>query len=244
MWDQVAPQLVDAGFRLVLMDLLGFGKSDHEKWSAGTHAEFGGHARDIAAVAQAFSEGVTLMVGHSVAGMLGVLADLDTPQAFHGHIMVSPSPCYRNEPGYAGGFDPEVLESLVAMLETDAAAATQALGVAILGTKVGTSAMDELSASFCTARAEALGALARATFMGDVRPTLVDFAKPVLVIQGEMDPIAPPAVGHFIESRVRDCTFAEIRCDGHSPHVSHPVECANAVIRFASSFQSMQVSLH
>ena len=56
MWRFVAPHF-EGRFRVVRMDLLGFGASRHSDWATDRYAGLEGHARDVAAVADACLSG-------------------------------------------------------------------------------------------------------------------------------------------------------------------------------------------
>ncbi|MFD0666270.1 alpha/beta fold hydrolase [Ramlibacter sp. MAHUQ-53] len=231
MWRFVAPHF-EARARVIRMDLMGFGASLHSDWSEQRYADLDGHARDIAAVAEAFGNGRCIVVGHSVSTMIGLLADAHAPQAIAAHAMVAPSPCYLNDGDYRGGFDRAVLDQTLGLMETDVEAWTQAMMPLLLAPDANDPMAQELTSAFCRARPEALVKLARATFLGDLRGQLPGLAKPVLLLQCDQDMVAPRAVGDFMASALPDCTLAVIRNPGHCPHLTTPQACIDAIGKF------------
>lgn len=239
MWRFVAPHFEHRA-RVVLMDLMGFGRSLQSAWTPQRYACLDGHARDVAAVAERIGARRCVLVGHSVSGMIGMLADLHAPWAISAHAMVSPSPCYRNEPGYAGGFEPEVLEQTLALIASDTQAWTQAMMPLLLSPTPDHPQAEELTGAFCRSHPQALVQLARATFLSDLRPWLSTLSKPVLVQQCDDDLIAPQAVGRYMADRLPDCTLQLIRNDGHCPHLTQPMACVQGLAAFLDGLASRQ----
>ncbi len=231
MWRFVAPHF-ESRARVVRMDLMGFGNSAQSDWSESRYEGLDGHARDVAAVAEAFGTGRCVVVGHSVSAMIGLLADAIAPDAIAAHAMVAPSPCYLNEAGYRGGFERAVLDQTLALIEADTQAWTQAMTPLLLAPDASDPLAKELTGAFCRARPEALVRLAHATFLGDLRGRLAGLAKPVLVLQCDEDMVAPRAVGDFMAANLPDCTLEVIRNPGHCPHLTHPPACIDAIGRF------------
>lgn len=236
MWRFVAPHF-ESRARVIRMDLMGFGASLQSDWSEERYADLDGHARDIAAVAQAFGDGRCIVVGHSVSTMIGLLADAHAPGAIAAHAMISPSPCYLNDGGYRGGFEREVLGQTLALMEADTQAWMQAMMPLLLTPDANDPLVRELSTAFCRARPQALARLARATFLGDLRGRLAALRKPVLVVQCDEDMVAPRAVGEFMADTLPDCTLRIIPNTGHCPHLTQPQACIDALDGFLAALR-------
>lgn len=56
-------------------------------------------------------------VGHSISGVIGLLASLQRPNAFKKIIMIGSSACYLDDEGYKGGFNRDELNVLFQMME-------------------------------------------------------------------------------------------------------------------------------
>ncbi|HZY19110.1 MAG TPA: alpha/beta hydrolase [Ramlibacter sp.] len=234
MWRFVAPAFASHA-RVVLMDLAGCGGSDVSAWDPVRYERLDGHALDVIEVAQQFAGERSVLVGHSVGAMIGMLADLRAPWLFDAHAMIAPSPCYRNEPGYAGGFEPSALETLVALVERDVSAWADFMAPHAMGQGQPPALASDLAAAFCRAHPPALAQFARATFLSDLRPQLAELLKPVLLLQCTDDPVAPPAVGRYMEQHLMDCTVRMVRNEGHCPQVSSPGACIAALSHFIAS---------
>ena len=73
MWRFVPPAFED-DYRIVLFDYVGSGKSDLDAYDAHRYATLDGYAQDVLDVVHALDLHDVIFVGHSVSGMVGVLA--------------------------------------------------------------------------------------------------------------------------------------------------------------------------
>ena len=71
LWRLVVDRL-KAGFRLVLIDLVGSGSSDPEAWDAEKYSSLSGYAGDILEIVDELDLADVVFVGHSVSAMIDV----------------------------------------------------------------------------------------------------------------------------------------------------------------------------
>lgn len=216
MWRFVAPELSRRD-RVVLMDLMGCGSSDWSAWQPVRYASLEAHASDVVEVARTVCTGTTVLVGHSVGAMIGLLADRKAPGLFRAHAMIAPSPCYMNEADYQGGFARDTLEHLVAMIDDDPRVFARNMAAAVMGTQAHSEPAQELQSAWCASHPDAFRQFARATFLGDHRSLLASHRKPTLVVQAEHDVIAPVAVGNYLAGRFPDVALQTLPVKGHFP---------------------------
>ena len=230
-WRLVAPRLAQR-WRVVLMDWVGCGHSDRAAWDAERYASLEAHADDLAEVAERFRGGRTVLVSHSVGGMIGLLAEMRHPHLFDAHAMMVPSACYIDAPGYRGGFQREEVDRLLALMEGEPRDWAHAVARAMVGDTPPFT--EELAGYFLQADPRALRAFARATLLVDLRESLPRLVKPVLLMQADRDPIAPLTVGHFMRSLLPDCQLQVLRNQGHFPQWTAPDECIRAIEQFCT----------
>jgi sigma-B regulation protein RsbQ len=233
-WRHVAPAFSDR-YRVVLLDLAGCAGAPLVPDELPRYETLDGHAADLVEIAAMFHPGRTVLVVHSVGAMIGLLADLRAPQLFDAHIMVAPSPCYMNVPGYQGGFDPAVLQGFMQAIDADIPAWAQAMAPAMMGEAPPGSLSLQLADMLCQADPQALRQFARATFMSDMREQLAQLVKPVAVLQCTDDMVAPPAVGRYMRAKLPDCSLSLIDCAGHFPQLRATGACLQATEAFLGS---------
>lgn len=233
-WAAMAPAF-SGRYRVVTMDLLGCGDAAREAEDPSRYDTLEGHAHDVAQVAALFHPGRTVLVVHSVGAMIGLLADLRAPHLFDAHVMVTPSPCYLNLPGYPGGSELAQLHAMLVAMDADLPAWARALAPQMLGEVPPGPLATQLADALCRAEPRLLRQFARATFLCDMRAQLPGLVKPVLVVQGTRDAIAPVAVGRYMQKALPDCSLRLIDCDGHFPQLSVPQQCIDATGAFLDS---------
>lgn len=230
-WREMVPAF-SSSYRVVMMDLLGCGDAARQTDDPGRYDTLDGHADDLVQVAAMLHPGRTVLVVHSVGAMIGLLADLKAPQLFDAHVMVAPSPCYLNLPGYAGGFDLAQLHAVLAALRADLPACVAAMAPQLMGESPPGALSDELAQALCRAEPGLLHQFARATFLGDLRAQLPTLVKPVAVLQCDGDPYAPTGVGRYMQRTLPDCRLQMIDCQGHFPQLRAPQQCIDATASF------------
>ena len=166
-----------------------------------------------------------VFVGHSVSGMVGVLAANREPELFDRLILIGPSPRYINDAsGYVGGFERKDIEGLLETMEKNYIGWANFLAPAIMKNPEHPELSQELEASFCSTDPVIARRFAEATFFSDNRADLAAVRVPSLVMQCSEDIIAPDSVGEFLARALPGSTLRHLRATGHCPHMSHPEE--------------------
>ncbi|MFC2993401.1 alpha/beta fold hydrolase [Halomonas tibetensis] len=222
MWRFITPQL-ERDYRVVLFDYVGSGRSQLSAFDRDRYASLDGYAQDIVEICESLDLGDVTLVGHSVSGIIGLLASLQAPEYFAGHVMVCPSPCFLNvPPDYEGGFEHQDLQDLIDLMDKNYIGWANYLAPLVMGSANGAALAGELSGSFCSTDPVVAKAFAMATFFSDYRHVLADAQHPSLILQSSRDNLAPPTVGRYMQAHMPDSTLAMLEIEGHCPHMSHP----------------------
>lgn len=225
-------------FRVVLYDLVGAGQSDLEAYDRDKYSTLSGYAQDLSELIDQFASGPVVIVGHSVSAMIGALADRLSPGRIAAHVMVGPSPCYINSPGYFGGFQLEDIESLLDTLNSNYLGWSSTMAPVIMGAPGNPALGAELTNSFCRTDPEIAKQFARVTFMSDNRSDLTGLTTPTLILQSTDDLIAPIAVGEYLRDLLPNSTLQLVDNVGHCPHMSVPSACTEAMDKFLTPLVS------
>jgi sigma-B regulation protein RsbQ len=224
MWRFIVPAF-EADYRIVLFDYVGSGKSDLAAYDADRYSTLDGYAQDVLDVCQALDLHDVVFVGHSVSGMVGVLAANREPELFETLILVGPSPRYINDaPDYVGGFERADIEGLLETMEKNYLGWANFLAPAIMRNSERPELANELEASFCSTDPIIARRFAEATFFSDNRADLAAVRVPSLIMQCSDDMIAPRAVGDYLARTLPGSTLRQLQATGHCPHMSHPEE--------------------
>ena len=230
-WRDVAPAFT-TDCRTVLYDHLGAGNSDLSAYVPERYDTLQGYVQDTLDILEALDLHDVVYVGHSVAAMIGMLAAIEMPKRFASLVMVCPSPCYVDEPGYTGGFSRDDIDEMLEIVDSNFLGWSRATAPAIMGNadrpELGTSLRD----SFCRTDPTIAKQFARVTFLSDNRADLARCATPTLVLQTRADMIAPEAVGAYVANRMPNAEMVKMDATGHCPHMSAPAETIAAIRTF------------
>lgn len=232
MWRHVVPAFA-ADYQVVLVDLVGCGGSDSAAYDPERYATLQGYADDILELCSALDLHDVVLVGHSVAAMIGVLASIAEPDRFSRLVLVGPSPRYvDDDDGYRGGFSAEDIEQLLESLDSNYLGWSQAMAPAIMANPDRPELGTELAESFCRTDPEIARRFARVTFLSDNRTDLPKVSIPALVLQCRDDVIAPLEVGTYVHEAMPGSVLKILDATGHCPHLSAPTATAAAIADF------------
>ncbi|MFH9471582.1 alpha/beta fold hydrolase [Streptomyces clavifer] len=234
MWRLVAPVLAES-FRVVQFDYVGSGRSDLTAWSEERYGALEGYARDVVEIVEALDLREVRFVGHSVSAMVGVLAAAAAPGRFASLIMIGPSPCYIDGPGYRGGFSAEDIDELLESLEANYLGWSAAMAPVIMGNPDRPELGEELTNSFCATDPAVARVFARTTFLSDTRGDLGTVSVPTLVLECSQDAIAPREVGAYVHAAIPGSRLVTLEATGHCPQLSAPEATAAAIVDFAGN---------
>lgn len=229
MWRFLTPAFRD-DYRIVLFDYVGSGRSDRSAYVPERYASLDGYAQDVLEICHALDLKDVIFVGHSVSGVIGMLASIAEPERFARLILIGPSPCYVNDPpDYFGGFSREDIEGLLGVMEKNYLGWASFLAPIVMKNPERPELASELEGSFCSTDPETARRFAEATFLADNRKDLPRVTVPSLIMQCSEDAIAPNEVGHYLHRNLRRSTLRLMTATGHCPHMSHPEETIGVI---------------
>ena len=235
MWRFVTPAF-EENYQIVLFDYVGSGKSDLQAYSAERYSNLDGYAQDVLDICAALKLKDIIYVGHSVSGMIGMLASIREPEIFERLILIGPSPCYINDPpAYVGGFDRADITGLLDVMEKNYIGWANFLAPVVMKNPQRPELTHELEESFCSTDPQIARRFAEATFFSDNRSDLPQVTTPSLIMQCSEDAIAPLDVGDYLERNLSQSTLRVMEATGHCPHMSHPDETIRIIEEYLSA---------
>lgn len=232
-WADIAASF-EQDYKLVTFDYVGAGQSDLSAYHKERYSTLDGYAKDILEIYEALDLKDTVLVGHSVSSMIGLLAAVRHPQLFSKLIFLGPSPRYLNDGDYFGGFERNDLEDLFNMMDNNYLGWSRALAPSIMGNQDRPQLGERLTNSFCATDPEIAKHFARVTFLSDNREDLVKLTIPSLTLQCTNDIIAPVEVGRYMHEKMQNNTLVIMEATGHCPHMSAPDETIEAIKAYLS----------
>jgi sigma-B regulation protein RsbQ len=231
MWKFITPQFKE-DYRIILIDLVGSGKSDENAYDYDKYSSLEGYADDIIEICDALNLKDICFVGHSVGAIIGLLAAVKRPALFEKLIMIGPSPRYINDAVYFGGFSQNDIDDLMETLDSNYLGWSSAMATVIMGNPDRPELAAELEESFCQNNPEIAKHFAKVTFQGDNRSDLNKLTTDTLIIQSMEDAIASVKVGRYVHENIANSKFVILETTGHCPHLSDPNQTIEAMKKY------------
>lgn len=231
MWRFITPSFSE-DYKIILMDLVGCGRSDNSYYDFEKYQNLNAYSYDLIEVCDSYNLRDVIFVGHSVSSMIGVLAANERPDLFSKLILIGPSPRYINDANYYGGFEHEQINELLDFMDSNYLGWSNFITPIIIGNPESPELTKELNDSFCSNDPKIAKHFGRVVFMSDNRDDLAKVVIPTLVIQTEVDSIAPIEVGTYVANTIPNATLKIIKAVGHNPHMTHPNETITAIKDF------------
>jgi sigma-B regulation protein RsbQ len=231
MWRFITPQFKE-NYRIILIDLVGSGKSDENAYDFDKYSSLEGYADDIIEICDALNLKDVCFVGHSVSAIIGLLAAVKRPALFKKLIMIGPSPRYINDAVYFGGFSQNDIDDLMETLDSNYLGWSSAMAPVIMGNSDRPELAAELEESFCQNNPEIAKHFAKVTFQGDNRSDLNKLTTDTLIIQSMEDAIASVKVGQYVHENIANSRLVIIETTGHCPHLSFPNQTIEAMKKY------------
>jgi sigma-B regulation protein RsbQ len=235
MWRFVTPAFED-DYKIILFDYVGSGKSDLKAYSAERYGSLEGYAQDVLDICAELELKRIIFVGHSVSGVIGMLASIREPERFAHLILVAPSPCYINDPpDYVGGFERADITGLLDLMEKNYIGWANFLAPVVMKNQERPELTRELEESFCSTDPKIARRFAEATFFSDNRSDLPEVKVPSLIMQCSEDAIAPLEVGDYLQGHLPGSQLRVMKATGHCPQMSHPEETIRVIKEYLAA---------
>ena len=234
MWQYVLPYL-EPDHRCVLVDYVGFGQSDAEAYDSSRYDSLEGYAQQVIEVCGALDLQDVVFVGHSVSGVIGMLAAIERPELFSRLVLVCPSPRYINDlPEYRGGFEREEIEHLLDVMDKNYIGWARSFAPQVVQVDQ-QDKVQEMEDAFCSTDPTIAREFAEVTFLSDNRDDVARVPVPTLAIQCRDDALVPDDVCRFLNETLPLGRVAELDATGHCPHMTCPEETATVIRDYLAS---------
>lgn len=216
-------------YRIVVFDHVGAGKSDFSAYSPHRYSALDSYAEDLLDLCAELKLKRPILVGHSVSGMIGLLAALREPKYFRQLFFISASPRYLNDVGYFGGFEQSDLDAFYAAMSANYYAWASGFAPLAMGNPERPELGAEFARTLSAVRPDIAIAVAKVIYQSDLRAKLPHLRVPTVILQASDDIAVPPNVGQYMADRIPQSRFLSIPARGHLPHISAPDTVTRAI---------------
>ncbi|WP_017719358.1 alpha/beta fold hydrolase [Kamptonema formosum] len=216
-------------YRIVLFDHVGAGKSNFAAYSPRRYSSLYSYAEDLLEICAELGLRQCVLVGHSVSGMVSLLAALVDPKLFSRLIFMGASPRYLNDKDYVGGFEQSDLDALYTAMSSNYYAWASGFAPLAMRNPERPELALEFAQGLSAIRPDIAQAVARVIFQSDHRAELPRLNVPTLIIQSSDDIAVPPEVGAYMAKKIPKSQLMPVAATGHLPHLSAPEEVNRAI---------------
>lgn len=223
-WAPIVADLA-ADHRVITFDCAG-SSGNPEVWQRARHTRLEGYAEDLLRVMDTAGADPITYIGHSFAGMVGVVAACVEPSRFERVALIGASARYLNDPeaGYVGGLISSQVDEVALAMKQDYAAWANGFSQHFMGNP------DKpiLAAGFATTlqslRPDVALAVIEMILRSDRRDDCRQFAAlgiPTLVLQTRADAAVPSTAASWLVQTLQ-ARYEELDLEGHFPHMLDP----------------------
>ncbi|HEY9643388.1 MAG TPA: alpha/beta hydrolase [Coleofasciculaceae cyanobacterium] len=214
----------ESDYRIVLFDHVGAGHSDMKAYSPLRYSSLYSYAEDLLELCAELKLSQPILVGHSVSGMVSLLAALMAPDRFKQLIFLGASPRYLNDPttGYIGGFEQTDLDDLYTAMSSNYYAWVSGFAPIAMANLDRPELSREFASTLSAIRPDIAQAVARVIFQSDHRAELPKLTVPTVILQSSNDIAVPPEAGQYMADKIPQSRLISIPAQGHLPHLSAP----------------------
>ncbi len=230
-WKDILPAF-EAEYRLVVYDNVGAGGAEPAAFSPNKYDTLKTYADDLIDICDALELRNVIMVGHSVSGMVSLLASLKRPDLFSKLVLIGASPRYLNDTDYVGGFDQATLDAFYAQMATNYFAWVSGFAPAAMANPDRPALAQSFAETLQAVRPDIAQSVARVIFQSDYRERVPLLEKETLLLQAGNDIAVPMEVAEYLHRNIPRSTLKVVNAEGHFPHISAPQEVIDALRTF------------
>jgi sigma-B regulation protein RsbQ len=219
-------------FRVILFDNVGAGRSMPEAFVQHRYLNLHSYAADLLEICDALRLKNTIVVGHSVGAMIGVLAAIKRPEVFSKLVLIGASPRYVDDGEYRGGVSKDDLNALYRAVAGNYFDWADAFAPLAMANADRPSLAVDFAETIKTIPAQSALTVLCSIFQSDHRADLDQLDKPTLLIQAREDIAVPLAVAEYLHRHIKESRLSVINATGHLPHISAPAEVIAAMHDF------------
>jgi len=220
-WEPLLPALVPR-YRVLLYDLASAATAHPDVFDLRRHGDIAGYADDLETLMRWSAIDRCHFVGHSMSGMLGLVAASARPERFLSLFLIGASARYVDEEGYRGGFSRTDVLAMLDAISSDFRGWTTDFAPLVLGRAADDRTAQTFLGSLRRMRPDIALLTLRAVFFSDCRDKLPLCDLPALVLQSRNDIAVPLEAAEYLAAHLPAATLELIDAEGHLPHLTDP----------------------
>jgi sigma-B regulation protein RsbQ len=217
--------------QIVRFDPVGMSPDTTDAFDVTRHDSLYGYADDVMAMLDDVGLRRVLYIGHSVGGMIGLIAAAAAPDVIDRLVTIGASCSYLDRDDYEGGFSEEAMEGILAAAQSDFrswAAGFAPLAVGPEGTAEG---VEEFTNYLRRMRPDVGLRTLRTIMLGDYRAVPARVQQTVTVLQPTQDIVVPWTAAEYLASQLPNGELVAMQARGHVPQLTAAAELIDQLRR-------------
>lgn len=231
-WHHQAQALERRGLRVLRYDLAGATARTQPAFDPDRHRSLFGFAEDLAMLLEELGVRDASFVGHSLGGMVGLLAANGLPGVFERLVCIGASARYVDDPasGYVGGLSDQAVRDLLAHMGSNYIAWANGFAASMVGSGGPHLDAPQFTRSLLRMRPDIALIILRAALLGDHRADVDALRTPLYLIHASDDPAVPAAAANWLAEHGRAQRLTVVDARGHLPHMANPQPVTDALL--------------
>lgn len=218
--------------QVIVFDHAGAVASNFNVFDPGRYTSMYAFAADLLQIIEALDLNSCMVVGHSMSGLVALLASLADSGRIRKVVTIGASACYRNIGDYRGGFERQDLDAIYEAMQGDYRLWASQFAGAV--TESGDRPQDaaQFARTLSDLRPDIALAVLRLAFESDHRSDLANIGARVDVIQSGHDIAVPIDAAMYLARTIPHATLSVLHTTrGHLPHLTAPGPLNNILLR-------------
>ena len=231
-WKPQIDMLLNEGYQVFSFDFAGATANTVKMFDPLRHQSLYGFAEDLIMLMESLNISAATYIGHSMGGMVGLLAQNGSKGLFNTLILLGSSACYINDLAndYVGGFSRENIDSLLQAMQENYTVWANGFAPLVVGQSNPYLSNSDFTQNLLKLRPDVAHAVLKAAFLSDHRLDVDQLDTPLYVLQTSLDHAVPTATANWLAEHGKARKLFEISTQGHLPHLTAPQLVNNAII--------------
>lgn len=221
-------------YRIVLYDNIGASHSDLSFYDPEKYENLNGYKQDLLDIFDNLQLKEVIFIGHSVSGMVGLLASIDRPELFSKLILIGSSARYIDDVGYIGGFKQADLDNIYREISSNYEQWAKGFSAMVMRNDDQPLFAEGFMSGLLSLPPNIALPLIQTVFQSDFRSFLPKVQHSTLIIQADKDIAVPREAAEYLQQQILYSKIEYVAAEGHFSHITAPQAIINAITKFLS----------
>lgn len=177
-----------------------------------------------------------MFVGHSISGIIGLLAGIVAPQHIGRIALLCSTPRYLEDVDFRFGFPRDRIDAILLAAQTDYQAWVDEFAAAVAGPSATSAQVHEFRDLLGRMKPDVAFRTLQLAFLADVRSSLPRVTQPVYVMHTQEDVVVPSSAAEFMVQQIPRAELLPLSARTHLPHLVQPEQVVQHLNRILDAW--------